>query len=108
MSWLFCFSYFRGKAQKLSEKEKQEYLGGNKENYNLSFYENLEKGATKSELAITLAPKFEIKRYWVPHEHGRPVKNNKAVGSMENEKIADKLTLKVMQKSEVKRVDIKK
>ena len=56
-----------------------------------------------------MAPKFEMKRYWVPYEYGRPVKNNnKAVGSMENERIADKLNLKAMQSYEVKRINTKK
>jgi hypothetical protein len=43
-------------AQKVSKEEKEEFCAPDS-------YENLEKGAAKAELAITLAPKHEMKRY---------------------------------------------
>ena len=53
-----------------------------------------EKGETSSgkdcDLCFTFFPKYKMERWWLPNE-GRPVRNNQPVGTMENDRIAEKL-----------------
>ena len=74
---------------------KENKLINERENYgeNFSDVDELEKGVKRDNIVFVLFPKFKLQKWWGKnHGEGGPLnKDGKFVGTMENERIAEKL-----------------
>jgi len=85
----FYISLQVGKENKLmNEKEKRKNWGES-----FSEIDQLEKGWKEDNITLVLFPKFTLQKWWGKNRgEGRPFnKAGKFVGTMENERIAEKL-----------------